>query len=157
MEYNLFSTKFGSLRLRPSSYDHIFVASEGEYKSEPFYILVNGVEYRIMAHLHLWKDKKYHIGEEHNPSIHNLSINRRGSYSDGATTSARKKIAEAIEEAVNLWVSHFPEVMKAAELENLQDTQEKTQKKIDELMSELHTLDETMETLRVKIDTLRGE
>lgn len=88
---------------------------------------INQVEYRGNAHLFLWSDGRFRIGQETETSYerrNQLFLNRVDwvKYSQShASESARDKFASEVEQAVNNFAVNNPGIIQDAQREHLQN------------------------------------
>ena len=124
-------TKYGALTLNASSQTLVYFESEG-------LLIVNNADYRVTGHCCLWKDGKWHIGEEGNGHRYgyDLGLTRpyHSRYCRIVSVSARRKLSVAVEEAINGWARYRFDELQTAQEHYVKGSIERVKKEIAELV-----------------------
>lgn len=143
-EYFDVPTKFGTMAVTPTQADHIYIHNDPPGVQHE--IVVNNTRMsRASAHLHLWKDGKWHIGYEAQPECErSRNMYAKKDLMNEASDSAKKKLAEEMTRVVNEWAAANPKAIFDAEINDLEQQKERAREAVQE----------AEENLRVKRDEL---
>jgi hypothetical protein len=140
--------KFGNgLEIVPTNDRHVSV------RIEP--TSINGVQLNVHAHMFLWDDGRFHIGEPHENDFqrnyHQLYISRPASdpkWKQGPSEAARKKVIELLNGAVNEWYRLNHSAMTQAAHEDLKRQIRNLESEVAEIAAQLDA--KTKELLSLK-------
>lgn len=145
-------TRFGKVTLVPTQGDHIYVTTNpaGGRQDRITPWVINGKSYKfITAHVHLWSDGVWRIGEEKNTG-------GEGLYFTEGTESAKKQARKEIESEVNHFAKANPDILKEADQTYLDNLIARRETELEELNVKIKALTADRDALVAKLKGLDG-
>jgi hypothetical protein len=133
IENNKVETKLGPIFITPTDSNHFHVCSRDGNASRDVhsgFLALRGCDYYVSAHYYRWHDEAFHLGYEFKESddsngkrtVPTNTYERRQSLyisNRAASESAHTKIEEVLNAAVNEWATANPDIIEAANLNDL--------------------------------------